>query len=100
MHQNKVTGISRKHRIFSSGQGKKRAAIVVTNKSTDALLIHQMSDEYIVVVEINHGNTNFIAASIYLDIANEITEDLKKIGSILQFAKGGGLLVAIDSNAK
>jgi len=32
VYQNQVTGISRKCRIFSKGQGK-RAAIVVTNKS-------------------------------------------------------------------
>jgi len=45
VYQNLVTGISRKYRKFSSGQGKKRAAIVVNNKLIDALLIHQMSEE-------------------------------------------------------
>jgi hypothetical protein len=61
VYQNQATGISQKYRIFSGGQGKKRAAIVVTNKSLDALLIHQMSEEDTVVVEITHGNQNFIA---------------------------------------
>jgi hypothetical protein len=62
-----VAGISQKYRIFSSGQGKKRTAIVVNNKLLGALLIHQMSEEDIVAVEITHGNKNFIAVSIYLD---------------------------------
>jgi hypothetical protein len=100
VYQNQVTEISRKYRIFSSGHGKKRAAIVVTKKSIDALLIHQMSEEDIIVVEITHGNKNFIAVSIYLDIGKDITEDLNKINNILQLAKGKGLLVAIDSNAR
>jgi hypothetical protein len=100
VYQNQVTGISRKYRIFSGGQGKKRAAIVVTNKSLDALLIHQMLEEGIVVLEITHGNQNFIAVSIYLDIGKDITEDFNKIKNILQFAKEKGLLVAIDSNAR
>jgi hypothetical protein len=100
VYQNQVTGISWKYRLFSSGHGKKRAAIVVTNKSIDALLIHQMSEEDIVVVEVTYGNKNFIAVSIYLDTGKDITKDLNKIKNILQFAKGKGLLVAIDSNAR
>jgi hypothetical protein len=100
IYQNQVTGISRKHRIFACGNGRKRAAIVVTNKNVDALLISQLSEEDIVVVEIIQGNLKFIAASIYLDIGNEITTDLNKIENILQFAKGKGLLMAMDSNAR
>ena len=73
---------------------------MVTNKSIDALLIHQMSEEDIVVIEVTHGNKNFIAASIYLDIRKDITEDFNKIKNILQLAKGKGLLVATDSNAR
>ena len=98
IHQNQVTGISRKHRIFACGNGRKRATIVVTNKQIDALLISQLSEEDI-VLEIIQGNLKFIAASIYLDIGNEITMDLNKIENILQFAKGRGLIVSMDSNA-
>ena len=100
IYQNQVTGISRKNRIFACGNGRKRAAIVVANKQVDALLISQLSEEDIVVVEIIQGNLKFIAASIYLDIRNEITRDLSKIENILQFARGRGLLVAVDSNAR
>jgi hypothetical protein len=73
---------------------------VVTNKLIYVLLINQISEEDIVVVETNHGNMNFIAVSTYLDIENEITEDLNKTENILHFAKGRGLLVEIDSNAR
>jgi len=100
IYQNHVTGISRKHRIFTCGNGRKRAAILVANKWIDALLISQLSEEDIVVVEIIQGNLKFIAASIYLDIENEITMDLYKIENILKFVKGRGLLVAMDSNAR
>jgi len=73
VYQNQVTGILRKHRIFTSGQGRKRAAIVVANKLIEAILINQLSEEDTVVVEINKGNTKFIAVSIYLDIGKETT---------------------------
>ena len=45
VYQNQAKGIFRKYRIFSSGQGKKRATIVVNSKSIDVLPIHQMSEE-------------------------------------------------------
>ena len=99
IYQNQVTGISRKHRTFACGNGRKRAAILVANKQIDVLLISQLSEEDI-VVEVIQGNLKFIAASVYLDIENEITMDLYKIENILQFAKDGGLLVAMDSNAR
>jgi hypothetical protein len=99
-YHNKVTGISRKYRIFACGNGRKRAVVVVVNKQIDALLISQLSEEDTVVVQIMQCNLKFIAASIYLDINNEITMDLYKIENILQFAKGRGLLVAMDSNAR
>jgi hypothetical protein len=73
---------------------------VVANKQVDALLINQLSEEDIVAVVIIQGNLKFIAASIYLDIGNEITMDLYKIENILQFAKGRGLLLAMDSNER
>ena len=79
MYQNQVTGISRKHRIFACGNGRKRATIVFTNKQIDDLLISQLSEEDIVVVDIIQGNLKFIAASIYFDIENEINMDLNKI---------------------
>ena len=71
---------------------------LVANKQIDDLLVNQLLDD-IVVVEIIQGNLKFIPASIYLEIQNEITMELYKIENIFQFAKGRGLLVAMDSNA-
>jgi sugar/nucleoside kinase (ribokinase family) len=66
----------------------------------DAILIGQLLEEDIVVVEIIQGNLKLLATSIYLDAENEISRDLNKIENIIQFAKGRGLLVAMDSNAR
>jgi len=99
IYQNQVTGIFRNYKIFTCRNGRKRAAVVVV-KQIDALLIGQLSEEDIVVVVIIQGNLKFIATSIYLDIENEIAVDLNKIENILRFAKGRGLLVAMDSNAR
>lgn len=73
---------------------------MVANKQTDVLPLSQLSDEDMVVVEVIQGNLQFIAASIYLDIENKITMDLNKIENILHFAKGRGLLMDMDSNAR
>jgi len=66
----------------------------------DVLLIGQLSEEDFVVVEITQDNFKLIATGIYLDAGNEISMDLNKIENILWFAKGRGLLVAMDSNAR
>jgi hypothetical protein len=99
-YQNQVIGIPRSYKIFTSGKARKRAAVVVVNKQIDAILIDQLSDEDTAVIEITYGNLRFIAASIYLDIKNEMASDLHKIENIQRLAKGLGLLVAMDSNAR
>ena len=38
IYRNQVSGILRKHTIFASRQERKRAVIVVANKSMDAIL--------------------------------------------------------------
>ena len=72
----------------------------MVKKKIDVLLVSQLSEEDIVAVEITQGNLKFIAFSIYLDVDNEISTDLNKPENILRFAKGRGLLVAMDSNAR
>jgi hypothetical protein len=122
VYQNQVTRISRNYKVFTCGNGRKLAAVVVVNKMIDAILTGQLSEEDIVVVEIiqgnlkllatsiyldaeneisrDQGNLKLLATSIYLDAENEITRDLNKIENIIQFAKGRRLLVAMDSNAR
>ena len=97
---NKPTGFPSTFRLFSFGKGKSRAAVLVLNKSIDSMLISQLSDKDAVVVEVKTGDLNFIAASIYFDIRRNLDLDLLKIRKILDFAKGKGVLLAIDSNSR
>ena len=99
-YQNQVIGFPRNYKIFTSVKARKRAAVVVVNRKIDAILIDYLSDEDTAVIEITYGNLRFIATSIYLDIKNEISSDLHKIENIQRLAKGRGLLVVMDSNAR
>lgn len=100
LYKNKLSGISKRHRIYTSGNGVKRAAIVVSNQKIDALQISQLSDDDMVVIEFSYGKLKFIAASIYLDIDNDMNRDLHKLEDIVKLAQGKGLILAMDSNAR
>jgi len=52
--QNIPVGIEKKCRIFTAGNGKHRAAIVIPNNKIDAMLITQTSNEDTAVLEIIH----------------------------------------------
>ena len=47
-----MVGLLKKYKIFASGEGRIRAAIVVTNNRVDTILIKQLSVEDTVVLEI------------------------------------------------
>ena len=96
----KVIGISTKYKIFTSDEGRCRAAVVASNKQIDALLIHQLSDADSVAVKIIKGNTKIIAASMYFDRENQIEHDLIKMESVLHHAKNTGVLTASDCKAR
>jgi hypothetical protein len=44
-----MAGISKKYKIFASGEGRIPAAIVVTNNRVDTILIKQLSSEHTVL---------------------------------------------------
>jgi hypothetical protein len=98
--QNKVVGVPKKYKTFTSGEGTNWAAIVVTNKQVDTLLIKQLSDEDIDVLEVVIDNVKIILASMYFNISQQIGIDLLKIEAIIQHAKGVGVLMAMDSNSR
>jgi hypothetical protein len=50
--RSKVLGIPTKYKIFTSGEDRRRAAVVATNNQIDAMLIHKMSDADTVGVDI------------------------------------------------
>jgi len=98
--KNKIAGISRRHKIFTHGAHRTRAAIVVTNNQIDTLLLTQLSDSDTVVLEITLDNAKIIIASMYFDINQQTADDMLKIEAILQHAKGAGIILAMDSNSR
>jgi hypothetical protein len=65
-YQNRPVGIEKNCRIFTAGNGKHRAAIVIPNNKIDAMLITQISNEDTGFLEIIHGKIKFFAVSMYL----------------------------------
>jgi hypothetical protein len=98
--QNKVTGIPHKYRIYTIPNTRSRAAIVITNKQIDAILLKQLSEADTIVAEITINGLTFIFASMYFDIDRHIELDLEQIDNILQHANGKGVILTIDSNSR
>jgi hypothetical protein len=98
-YQNRAVRIEKKYRIFTARKGN-RAAIVILNNNIDAMLITQISNEDTAFLEIIHGNIKFFAASMYFNIEHQIENNFTKIDAPLQFAKGGRILKATDSNSR
>ena len=88
----------KKYRTFVSGDGRHRSAIVITNTEIDAILIKQLSDLDTLVLELIHGRSRFLAVSMYFDIEKQI-DNFQRIDEIMAFAKGIGILIAMDSNS-
>ena len=58
-----------------------------------------MSDDA-VLLEIAIGNTQFFAASIYMDYNEPIENNIKYLEKILKFTKGARIIIAMDSNSR
>jgi len=86
--QNKTAGITRTYRTYISDEDKSRAAIIIANDSIDAVLIKQLCDRDNVVLELRYKSTRTLAASIYLDILEDIDERTAKVNKILQYNNG------------
>ena len=50
-YQNSPKGITRGYRTYTHGNGKSRAAIIITNNTIDALLLTHYSDEDTILLE-------------------------------------------------
>jgi hypothetical protein len=96
---NKTVGLPRSYKVFASGEGRKRGAIVINNKQRDTILITQLSDDDAVVLETKVDNVTLIITSMYFDINRPIDIDLQKIEATLTHAKRVGIIFAIDSNS-
>jgi len=73
---------------------------VATNNQIDTMLIQQLSDADTVVVEILKGSLKIILFSMYFDRETPIEHDLVSIEAVMRHAKGTGVLIATDSNAR
>lgn len=97
---NHLAGIPKSLRTFVSGNGRKRSAVIVNNKEVDVLLITQLSNEDCIVAEISYKNLKFYGICSYFDITLDININIRAVEHIMQFSKGQGLLIAVDSNAR
>jgi hypothetical protein len=52
------------------------------------------------VAEISYRNRKFYGVSSYFDITEDIEINIRKTEQILNYSKGHGLLIAVDSNAR
>jgi len=98
LYQNGIARITKSHRNYISHEDKCLAAVITTNYKIDAVLIKQLSNPYSVLLELRYNNTRFFAASMYFDITKDRERD--KIEEMLEFTKGNGLAIAIDSNSR
>jgi flavorubredoxin len=89
-----------RYRTFIAGGENSRAAIIISDTRINALLITQHSDKDAVLLEIDDGQTQFYAASIYLDYRDPIENIIKTIEEIITLTRGEKLIVAMDSNSR
>ena len=72
----------------------------MNNRNIDEVLITQLPNPDSALLELEHNGHRFYAASMYFDITEEIEKGLEKIDQMLEFTKGNGLIIAVDSNAR
>jgi hypothetical protein len=57
-------------------------------------------DRDITIVELIYKGTRILAASMYMNINEEIDNKKTKIDEILQFRKGSSILITMDSKSR
>jgi sugar/nucleoside kinase (ribokinase family) len=95
-----VAGFPKGFKIFTHGGGRKRAATVINNNDIDIIAIAQGSHEDATLTEIRYKGISLFGASLYLPIDRDIVRDLDTVENILQYTRGKGLILAMDSNAR
>ena len=97
---NKVIGITKIYRTFTSSVGRSLTATVVTTNQIDALLMKEVTNKDTVLVELMLGNLKFYAANMFLDITEQPDKTNELINYILQLANTSGLLITMESNSR
>ena len=98
--QHRVTGVPKQYKTFSTGKTRSRAAVIISNDRLDAMLITQLSDSDTATVKLTSGDLKIILASMYFDREHFLEPALAKIDAILHHAKGLGVIISMDSNAR
>ena len=99
LYKNRVVGLPKSSRHFTSRGDKCRAAIIITNNKIYAVLIKQLSNPDSVLIEVKY-NTRFFAGSMYFDITKELERELDTIEELIDFRNRNELLIAVDSNSR
>ena len=96
---NNVAGFPKGFKIFANGGGTKSVAIIVNNNDVDVIAIIQGSHEDAILTEIRYKGLTSWSQSLSPHRQRH-SKDLDTVENILQHAKGEGLILAIDSNAR
>ena len=75
---NKFAEFSRSHKVHTSGDGRKRTAIVINNDQLDVTLLTQLSNENCVAVEVRSEAVKFYNDSKYFDSRRDIEEGIRQ----------------------
>jgi hypothetical protein len=92
-------GNTKKYKMFTAGDGR-RAAVVVTNKQIDGMLINELSEADTVAVAVLKESLKFIITRRYFDRGNLIELDQVKVDAVLEHEKWTGIMIAMDSNSR
>jgi hypothetical protein len=98
--RDKVVGIAKRYRTFTSSIGRSRAVTVVINNQIDFLLIQEATDKDTVVLEITLGNLKFYSVNMYLYITEEMDKTIDTLNAILRITNTRGILITMDSNSR
>ena len=92
-----VAGYPKSFKIYTQVGGRKWAAIIVNNNEGDVIAITQGSHKDAILTEIRHKGLRLYGASMYFPIDRDMERALDTLDKILQYIKGEGLVLAIDS---
>jgi len=97
---NKLAGLPRSHKVYTSGDGRKRTAIVINNDQLDVPLITKLSNEDCDAVKVRSEAVKFYSVSMYFNSRRDIDEDIRQLEKVMDYTKGNGLIIAVYSNAR
>ena len=83
-----MAGLPRSHKRYTSGDGRKRTAILINTDHLDVTLITQLSSEDCVGVEVRSEAVKFYSVSMHFDSSRDIEEDIRQLEKVMDYTKG------------